>query len=158
MEEKEVIEECLSEDEQALLSPEELEARRLEKKPCLDHLERATERKNFEILALFGNNVRLVVETRSSLAAGVLSENWPKEKDLPWLNTKVIIVRELNLETGAIRAWDEDRDHWVHANFKNPTQAFYFAPPFPANPFKDKRKKKTNKRLKELRRRMNDVG
>jgi len=142
--------------EESQLTPEQAEARRLECKPSLEHLERATTRHLSETIALFDVNKRIIVERRSTLAAGVLKENWDASKDIPWLDTRVYVTRKVDNETGDVIAWDEEGDRWAHLNFKNPNQAIYFAPAYPKNPFKDKRKKKQSKRLRELRERMRD--
>jgi hypothetical protein len=132
-----------------IFSDEERERQRLARRPNVDHLDTATSGTKFAKVALFDVGQRIVVERMTTLmGAG----------ELRWLDTKVYHVKSLDRETGAVKATDEDTDHWSNLNFISDKQVFRIAPPWPKNPFVDKRRRRQTKQMKEFHDRLRGDG
>lgn len=109
--------------ENALLSKEQREQRRLAKRPSIDHLPLGVgELPNGEKVALFDIGDRIVVE-RQLL--------WSLDT---WLDTRVYTVKDIDDVTGVVRCLDEEMNHHAFVGFKHPGQSFRLAPK-KGNPF-----------------------
>lgn len=115
------------------LTPEQRNARRLARKPSIDHLppgvasvpgalDPATGLMKAELFALFDVGDRIVVERYIS---------WALDQ---WLDTKVYRVTSIDDETGHVRCIDEEYNHHATVGFKHPGQTFKLAPK-KGNPF-----------------------
>jgi len=124
-----------------IFSDDERERQRVARRPNVDHLDLATSGAKFARVALFDVGQRVVVERMSTLMGG---------NELRWLDTKVYHVKSLDREIGAVKATEEDTDHWSNLNFMSEKQVFRIAPPWPKNPFVDKRRKRQSKQMKEF--------
>lgn len=98
------------------LTPEQREARRLSKKPNIDHLEDALVLVEGQPVPLFACNDKIVVERKISFV-----------ESQPWLDTRVYTVRSIDDETGVCRVYDDELMHYAFVGFKDPTQRFKLA-------------------------------
>jgi hypothetical protein len=115
------------------LTPEQRNARRLARKPSIDHLppgvrwilgpkDPATGLCSELQVPMFDVDDRIVVERYIS---------WALDQ---WLDTKVYRVTSIDDETGHVRCIDEEYNHHATVGFKHPGQTFKLAPK-KGNPF-----------------------
>jgi hypothetical protein len=101
----------------AALSFEERQARRLAKKPTIDHLEPGTvTMEDGTVLPLFDVGSRIVVERYIS---------WDLSQ---WLDTRVYKVVSIDDDSGLVRCLDEEANHNAIVGFKSHGQTFKMAP------------------------------
>lgn len=106
------------------LSDSEREAKRLAKKPPVDHLDSGVaELEDGTVVPLFDVGARIVVERYSFYLRG-----------RPWLDTRVYIVKEIDDDRGQLVCTDEELNHHAIVGFKAPLAKVYLAPPS-GNPF-----------------------
>lgn len=106
------------------LSPEQADERRLARRPNIEHLQDGVARlTDGRVIALFDVGDRIVVD-RMLL--------WDPKK---WLDTRVYEVREIDDDTGLIRAWDVVAEHNSFLSFTHPTSTVKLAPAR-GNPFR----------------------
>jgi hypothetical protein len=103
--------------EDGSLTPEQREARRLARKPYIDHLQDGVAEADGERVPLFDVGDRIVVERRISFLTGH-----------PWLDTRVYVVKVIDDETGAIHCTDEEMQHYACVSFKSEFQRVKLAP------------------------------
>jgi hypothetical protein len=132
-----------------IFSDEERERQRMARRPAVEHLDLATSETKLTKVALFDVGQRVVVERMSTLMGG---------NEVRWLDTKVYHVKSLDRETGAVKATEEETDHWSNLNFMSEKQVFRIAPPWPKNPFVDKRRRRQSKQMKEFHDRLRGDG
>lgn len=109
--------------ENALLSKEQREQKRLARRPSIDHLvDGVGTTPSGERVALFDVGDRIVVERNLLWSLGT------------WLDTRVYIVKEIDDESGVVRCADEEMQHHAVVGFKHPGQTFKLAPE-KGNPF-----------------------
>lgn len=94
------------------LSPAEAEVHRLAKRPSIGHLPSGTAESNDGggggRRALFGPGDRIVVERCSSFILGA------------WLDTRVLLVEDVNGTTGVVRCRDQELDQLTYVSFTSP--------------------------------------
>lgn len=116
-----------SEDNDALLSTEELRSRREARKPVIAHLPLGTVTLDDGlILPLFDVGDRIVAERQASCLVGN-----------PWLDTRVYIVRSIDDEAGYVDCYEEEAMSRSVIGFRHPHTNIRLAPrrgnPFAVN-------------------------
>jgi len=105
------------------LTPEQREARRLSRKPPIDHLPDGTAVYQGQVIPLFDVGDRIVAERHIDFLAGN-----------PWLDTRIYVVRSIDDDTGAVHCTDEEMQHYACVGFKRPLTRIKLAPK-KGNPF-----------------------
>jgi hypothetical protein len=129
----------------SVLTNEQKEARRVSKRPSIDHLQDATVTiEGGVVVPLFNIGDKIVAERYCSFLNGN-----------PWLDTKIYLVKGIDDLKGLAKCWDEDSQQNVIIGFNHPSTKVKLCPkkgnPFhdPSNPEKTirrRRKKVTKKR------------
>jgi hypothetical protein len=129
----------------SVLSNEQKEARRVSKRPSIDHLQDATVTvEGGLVVPLFNIGDKIVAERYCSFLNGN-----------PWLDTKIYLVKGIDDLKGLAKCWDEDSQQNVIIGFNHPSTKVKLCPkkgnPFhdPSNPEKTvrrRRRKVTKKR------------
>lgn len=115
--ETEQQDEAIEGDVDGSLTPEQREAKRLARKPYIDHLDDGVADVNGERVPLFNVGDRIVVERRISFLT-----------NHPWLDTRVYVVKIIDDETGAVHCTDEEMQHYACVSFKSEHQRIKLAP------------------------------
>lgn len=107
------------------LTPEQAKARRLAKRPGIDHLEDGVlfVPDTGEAVPVFAEGDRIVAERHASLLLG-----------RPWLDTRIYLVKSIDDERGFVRCIDEELGHNAYIGFKDPYTRIKLCPA-KGNPF-----------------------
>lgn len=122
-----------------LLTQNERERRRLERKPSIDHLKPGTAIVDGEVLPLFNVGDRIVVERSISFRL-----------DHPWLDTRVYKVISIDDDSGVVRCFDDELMHNAYVGFKDPHSIVKLYPA-KGNPLVGKKRRSLGKIEKMIR-------
>ena len=128
-----------AEHEDLGLTPEARRQRYLANKPDISDLDEAVEvvelNGKLDLVALFGPGDRIIVERTVQIS--------PFESI--WLDTRKLLVKEIDDDTGHCKCWDEESHQTCIVGFKSPLQVFKLGKGVPG---KRKRKQKQRRSKK----------
>ena len=88
------------------------------RKPDISHLDEACDIVGRDIVPLFAEGDKIVVERNSTLEDG----------SLLWLDTRIYIVKEIDDDTGTCRCIDPELQRQAVVGYKHPDQVFKLHP------------------------------